>query len=295
MIGLVRGLAVVLLLPGCAAAPEAPPGLRSRVLAALAPAGGEWGVYFKDLQSGAELAVRADEDFHPASTLKIWVLVKVFQDVEDGKYFLDDEVEVTRTFRSAARNDPRPFEVEASVRAVADAVGKRMKVAELAEHMITASDNLATNNLIRLAGGPEAIHATLSRYGVFRSNVRRYIMDLQAFGEGLSSVARPREFGAVLERMAEGRVVSPSASRDMLALLSRLKDNAMLPGKLPAGTRVAHKTGAIEGVRCDVGLVWLPGGRRYIACFFSRGLKDERRGEACLAEASRLLYDFVAR
>jgi len=290
-----RGICSALLLAGCSLTPEVSPALRTRVLEALAPAGGEWGVYFKDLQSGAELGVRADEEFHPASTLKIWVMIKVFQDVQEGKYFLDDEVEVVRTFRSAARKDPKPFEVQASASAVADAVGKRMKVAQLVEYMITVSDNLATNNLIRLGGGPEAINTTLAKNGITTSGVRRYIMDLQAFQEGLSSTARPRDFGHVLEALTRGRVVSPDASREMLAVLSRLKDDQMLPGRLPAGARVAHKTGAIEGTRCDVGLVTLSDGRRYVACFFSRGLKDEARGEECLAAASRVLYDFVAR
>jgi beta-lactamase class A len=291
----VRRLLLVLVLSGCASAPRAPDPLREAVFAALAPAGGEWAVYFKDLQTGEELAHRADDEFHPASTLKIWVMIKVFQDVEDGKYSLDDECEVVRTFPSAARKDPRPFVVEPTSKRVAAAVGGRMKVRDLVEAMITVSDNLATNVLIGRAGGTEAINARLRAFGVTRSGVRRYIMDTRAFEEGLSSSATVRDFGRALELLARGELVSPAASRAMLGVMERLPDRSMLPARLPAGARVAHKTGAIDGVRGDVGLVTLPDGRRYVAAFLARGLRDERKAEACLAEASRLLFERARR
>lgn len=288
-------VAWLLLLGGCSATPAVPGDVREGVVRALAPAGGAWGVYFKDLRTGAELALDADREFHPASTLKVWVMVKVYEDASRGAYSLDDKVAVTNTFPSAARKDPRPFATVATAEAMRQAVGHPMSLRELIEHMITASDNLATNNLILKAGGPEAIRDCLARHGVTRSGVRRYIMDDQAFREGLSSAACPREFGLIFEKLARGEVVSPDASRDMLRVLSRVKARSMLPGQLPPEARVAHKTGNIGGVRCDAGLVTLPSGRRYVAAFFSAGLADGEAGEACLAAASRVLYDFVSR
>lgn len=292
---IVRRAALAFVLAGCAAPPRVPGEVRDGVLSALAPAGGEWAVYFKDVRTGAELALRADDEFHPASTLKVWVMIKVFQDDRDGKYSLEDPIEVTRTFPSAARKDPRPFDVEPTAKAVGAAIGKRMRVRELVEHMITVSDNLATNVLTRQAGGPEAVTACIRGHGVARSTVARYIMDEQAFNEGLSSAAFARDFGLIFEKLARGEVVSPAASREMLAVLGRLTGNTMLPARLPGEARVAHKTGAIEGIRADVGLVTLPGGRQYVAAFFARRLRDAKQGEACLAAASRVLYDFVAR
>jgi beta-lactamase class A len=283
------------ILAGCSTTRPVPDDVRARVLDALAPAGGEWAVYFKDLQTGAELAERADEPFHPASTLKVWVLMKVQRDARDGKYSLEDPVDVVRTFPSAARKDPKPFDVEPASKRVAAAVGGRMTVGELDEHMIRVSDNVATNLLIRKAGGPDAINAFLRSEGVERSTVARYIMDVQAFEEGMSSAAFARDFGRAFERLARGEVVDAGASARMLDLLGRLADNSMLPGRLPREARVAHKTGAIDGVRADAGLVTLPDGRRYVAAFFGRGLADEKKAEACLAAASRVLYDFVSR
>lgn len=280
---------------GCASSLPVPDGVRKDLLAALAPAGGEWAVYFRDLGTGAELALRADEEFHPASTLKVWVLLKIHQDVHDGKYSMEDEVEVSKSFPSAARKDPRPFDVEPTAAGVAKAIGRRMSVRALVEHMIVVSDNLATNLLIRKAGGPESVTACIRSHGISRSTVMRYIMDEQAFNEGLSSAAFARDFGIVFGKLARGELVSPSASRDMLAVMGRVRENSMLPLRLPAEAKVSHRTGAIDGVRADVGLVTLPGGRQYVAAFLARKLRDEKAGEACLAAASRALYEFVAR
>lgn len=269
--------------------------LEAKVLRALQAGGGEWGVYFKDLKTGRELAIRADEEFHPASTLKIWVLIKVYQDVHDRKYALDDEVEVVDTFMSAAKKNPKPFKVAAYSKQVGDAVGGRLRIRDLVEAMMTVSDNLATNNLIRIAGGPDAISGCLARYGVKRSNVRRYIMDEQAFQEGLNSAAFPRDFGIIFEKLAKGEVVSRDASRQMLEVMSRCRDRSMIVAGLPRSAQAAHKTGAIEKVRNDAGLVTLPNGRQFVIAFFSRHLSSESAAEQGIAAASKLLAEGLSR
>lgn len=281
---------LALLLAGCPAPQTADPGTLARGVRDALP-DGEWGVYFRDLEDGETLEIRALEEFHPASTLKILVMMKVYRDVADGRYRLEDSIPVEKTFLSAATKDPKPFDVEPTA-ALAPKVGGKETVRALVEHMITASDNLATNNLILQAGGPKAITDFVRSLGVERSNVLRYIEDNQAFEEGLNSVAIPREYGRILEMLWRGEVVSEAASAEMLRVMSRLKDNAMLPGRLPAGTTVAHKTGAITAVRNDVGIVTLPDGRAYVAVFYSRKLTADAKGEASLAAASRVLYDF---
>lgn len=288
-----RALLSILLLAGCTTPEVTDPGELARSMRAALP-DGEWGVYFRDLEDGDTLEMRALEEFHPASTLKILVMMKVYRDVEDAKYRLDDEIPVEKTFLSAATKDPKPFDVEPT-KALAPKVGKKETVRKLVEHMITASDNLATNNLIRQAGGPKAVTDFVRSLGIERSNVLRYIEDNQAFEEGLNSVAVPREYGRILEKLWRGEVVGPAASSEMLAVMSRLKDNSMLPGKLPNGTAVAHKTGAITAVRNDVGIVTLSDGRAYVAVFYSRKLKGDGKGEESLAAASRILFDHVAR
>ena len=75
-----------------------------------------------------------------------------------------------------------------------------------------------------------------------------------------------------------------------------------LRGMLPAGARVAHKTGTagdadgITAVVNDVGIVTLPDGRRVaIAVFAKRSTRGQEAAERAIALISRAVYDRAAR
>ncbi|MBI4601294.1 MAG: serine hydrolase [Planctomycetes bacterium] len=274
-----RGVAflALALAAGCAARP-----LRD-VEAILARAPGTWGVWFRDLGTGETLELRADRSFHAASTMKVLVLLKVFRDVEEGRFSLDDEVPVTDVFPSAVEGELR---TEAEAEEVREAIGRTLSVRSLAHWMVAASDNLATNLLIQKAGGPAAVAAEARRQGLARTTVARYIMDLKAFEAGLSSTAVPREIGRLLERLWRGEVVSPAASRAMLEVLSGAGPE-WLALELPPGARAAHKTGSIERTRHDVGVVTAPSGRAFVLCVYGADLRDEAAGERAIAQLGR--------
>jgi len=248
--------------------------------------GGRWGLYFRDLNTGEELDYHSERVFHAASTMKLLVLIRVFRDLEDGRYRAEDPVPVADVFPSAVRGDFRTAPEAPEVR---DAMGKTLTVSELVRWMIVRSDNLATNLLIRQAGGPAAISEHARRYGMEKTAVARYIEDQAAFDAGLSSRAQPREMGRLLEKLWRRGVVSPAASEEMLGVLARAGPE-WLGLLLPAGTRVAHKTGAIDGVRHDVGIV-IRSGRAFILCVMADGLADENAGEEAISQVCRHFFE----
>jgi beta-lactamase class A len=270
---------------GCAE----PPAPRS-VDASIARAKGRWGVYFHDLRTGDEVALGADETFHAASTMKVLVLVKVFRDIEDGKYSLEDRYLVKDVFPSAVGGE---FKVSPDTNEMRAATGKAMAIADLCRFMMVASDNLATNVLIEIAGGPSAVTDEARRHGLEKTSVARYIEDQAAFRSGISSHATAREMGRLLEKMWRGEVVSAGASRRMLEVLAGA-DRSWMGLKLPADARVAHKTGAIERTRHDVGIVTMATGRSFVLCVYSDDLPDEVAGEETISGLARLLYDRAA-
>ena len=281
---------LLILLAGCAASPRALPGdLRERVRDTLAKTGRHWAVYYKDLDTGAAWETNADEPFHAASTIKVFVMIKILQDVHDGRYSLDDAIPVTDTFPSFVNGTP--FKVDATAAEVRDAVGKTMTMRALLEYMITVSDNMATDNLIHQAGEAAAINACAARYGATKCTLLRYIQDVAAFDAGYSSKVEARDFGTLMERIWRGEVVSREASEEMLAVMSRLKTKRFIPAGLPDGVRVAHKTGWFEGVCNDVALVYREGRAPVVMVFLSRDLPDDAAAERAIAECSRLLYE----
>ena len=65
----------------------------------------------------------------------------------------------------------------------------------------------------------------------------------------------------LFEKIVSGKAGDEVATKDMLGTLSRQQFNQRLPRLLPAGLRVAHKTGTVTGPVCvvnDAGIIYLP-------------------------------------
>ncbi len=81
------------------------------------------------------------------------------------------------------------------------------------------------------------------------------------YGIGSSS---PREMVRLLELLTQGRIVDKKTSDDLLAVLERqqYKDGI---GRNLGDLRVASKSGSLDALRSDVGIVYTPAGRIAIA------------------------------
>src|SRR5947209_18261315 len=86
--------------------------LRERFEALIAPLGDKVTVEvaFRDLESGESCLIRADEPIHPASTMKVPVMLEVYRQSGEGKFRLDDRLRIKDTFTSIA--DGSPFQLD---------------------------------------------------------------------------------------------------------------------------------------------------------------------------------------
>lgn len=106
--------------------------------------------------------------------------------------------------------------------------------------------------------------------------------------------ARLDTVGAILEAMWRGQLVSPDASRQMLELMSHAKTSQRrILGRLPKGTRVAHKTGSQWERICDLGIIYLPDDRPLVLAACLAGGNDRIGAEEALARVARKAYDLV--
>jgi beta-lactamase class A len=79
------------------------------------------------------------------------------------------------------------------------------------------------------------------------------------------NVTTAADMATLFHLLLAGQVVSPEASHEMLDLLAEQQINDRLPAYLPDGAVVAHKTGNLDGLVHDAGVVYTPAGPVIIA------------------------------
>jgi beta-lactamase class A len=119
--------------------------------------------------------------------------------------------------------------------------------------------------------------------------VLRGVEDGKAFEKGMNNTTTARGLLTLFDRLARGTAVGAAADRAMLAILERQQLNDAIPAGLPAGTRVAHKTGDITGINHDAGVVFGP--RPYVIVLLVRGMEDKKQSAALMARLSREVYE----
>ena len=250
--------------------------LHARVQAADARLDGVLGVYVEDLASGTTLELRSDELFPTASSIKPAVLYELYRQAEERKLEL---LEVTRP--------PLP---RASGGGVLQELGDRVSLTwrDLAVLMMKWSDNEATNLLIRRVGRDQ-VNRRLDALSLGKTRLRREMMDLAAAQRGDENVATPRELARLAAIVARGEGLSPERAKDMLAVATVPATGSRFRRALPEGVRAISKPGELEGVRCEMAWVDVPG-RPYIAAIMTAYLRREADGEAAIEELSAAIY-----
>ena len=248
------------------------------------------GLAICDFATRDDFDYNGDRWFHAASTIKLAVLIGVFGAIHRGDLLPQSRVHVRNRFLSAY--DGTPFRVRVDRDANAEvhrAIGRTLRVSELAEHMITSSSNLATNLLLDLLG-LDVIQQTLERFGLEGIDLRRGVEDELAFEHGISNRVTAKGLVGLLRLIGEERAFSPELSRQMLDILHAQQFKGGIPAGLPRDARVAHKTGDISTVAHDAGLVYLPDRKPYALAVLSEWDPSATGRSTTIAAASYIAY-----
>ena len=226
--------------------------------------------------------------------MKVPVMLEVYRQAREGRLSLDERLPVKNEFKSIA--DGSTFSVspaDDSEQTLYRKVGSTETVRELLRLMITESSNLATDIVIERVS-PARVTELMRRMGARDIKVVRGVEDGKAFERGLNNTTTARDLLILLRAVAEGRAVSPAASKEMNEILLAQKFNEGIPAGLPAGTPVAHKTGSITKIEHDAGIVYVPGRKPYVLVVLVRGIAEEARAHKLIADISRAVYEDLA-
>lgn len=253
-----------------------------------------FGIAYKDLQTGETILLNEKDNFHAASTMKTPVLVELFKQAAADKFSMSDSIEIRNSFRSIVDGseyaldsaDDSEFELYKNI-------GNKRTIASLAYDMIIQSSNLATNLLIDLVK-PDSVMTTMRTLGANDIKVLRGVEDDKAYEKGLNNTTTAHDLLLIYEQMANQKLVNPDASKEMINILLDQRFNEIIPALLPKDVKTAHKTGSITGVQHDSGIVFLPGGRKYVLVMLSQfDPADEKKAIHAMAAVSKLIYDYT--
>ncbi|MBX2940718.1 MAG: serine hydrolase [Cyclobacteriaceae bacterium] len=267
--------------------------LKDDIINTLTNVKGEFAVAFKDLSTGETLFINEKEVFHAASTMKTPVMIEVYKQAAEGKFSLNDSIEVKNEFKSIVDSTLYSLDVkDDSQTELYNLLGTKKLLKDLVYDMIITSSNLATNIVIELVDAKK-VTATMRDLGAPDILILRGVEDQKAFDAGLNNTTTAYDLMVIFEKLANGEAVNPEADQQMINILLDQEFNEIIPAKLPKNVKVAHKTGSITGVQHDSALIILPDGRKYLLVMLSKNLKDAKAGVAAMANASELIYSYV--
>lgn len=189
------------------------------------------------------VSLNRDEVFPAASLAKVPILVTLAQQLaqSDNAYTWDTRLEVPEAARvpsDGVLGDLSP--------------DLRPTLHDLAHLMITISDNTASNVLLDLVG-METVNASMRELGLQSTRLERHFIDFEARKAGRDNWTAAADMVLLLSHIYAGRV--PERER-LLKILLRQNDYSILPAYWGEDVPFAHKTGGLEGVMHDSGILF---------------------------------------
>jgi beta-lactamase class A len=238
--------------------------LADRVAALTGPFKGTVVLQAKNLKTGREFALGADTRVRTASTIKLPVLCALEALVAAGRARWDERIALKPADKVTGSGVLGSLED-----------GTDLTLRNLAILMIIVSDNTATN-LIADRITADAVNDYLDSIGLTSTRLNRKIRgdgstlaepsgwsraglleENRKYGLGVST---PREMVRLLEMLEAGRIVSAAVSKDILDILGRQQVRDGIARHAPEDLRIVSKSGALDALRSDVGIVYARGG-----------------------------------
>lgn len=187
--------------------------------------------------------LNGDEPMVAASMIKLAILSDLFEKVQSGQCSLDQVLTV------------QPVDVVGGAGTGIKA-GQSFTIRELANRMISESDNTASNALLSLLGLDD-VNEHARRMGYDQIWLDHRFMSTNYKQDNLVS---SDDLARILVDVADGSLGSPELSEMAEGFLLEQTDELGLFQGVPSGYTLGHKTGSLSTVRNDGGIFYGPTG-----------------------------------
>ncbi|WP_432641809.1 serine hydrolase [Acidaminococcus sp.] len=210
----------------------------------------QYSVYV-DFLDGSRSLLFQNQQVRSASMIKVFILATAMEKEADGQLDESHELVLRDNMKVGGAGSLCGWED-----------GSRITIRQLLYKMITESDNTAANMLIDYLGMGR-INQYIQQHGYTQTKLQRKMMDTEAVREGRENLTSARDLGIFFSRLYHRQCVRPDLDQKMIDILLDQEDTDVLPAACP-GSRVAHKTGELDHLYHDGGIVYGPGHNRVI-------------------------------
>ncbi len=228
-----------------------------------------------DLDNKNSVNIKSEQVVSSASLIKLPLLVAFLQEVDAGTIQLNEMLEISEDLKAGQAGDLQKLPL-----------GTKISALETLTKMIVISDNTATNMILKRLGGKEKVNPRFKSWGITATVINNPLPDLEG-----TNTTSARDLVNLLGGVEAGRWLKPRSRDRLLDIMRRTETNTLLPQGIEPNARIAHKTGNINKVVGDVGLVDTTDGKRYIIAAIVRRPKEDERADELIRQISRLTYE----
>ncbi|PSB49256.1 serine hydrolase [Chamaesiphon polymorphus] len=234
------------------------------------------GMFFMEVDTGNYLDINGEKSFPAASTIKLPILMALFQAVDSGQVKLDEKLTVRRDLITGGSGE------------LQNSRGAKLSVFQTATKMIAISDNTATNMIIDRLGGRKVLNSKFKSWGLRKTVINRMLGDFKG-----ANTTSPADLVRVSALLAKRQLITETSRSKVLDILNQTANRKLLPAGLGKGAAIAHKTGTLGRLIGDAGIIEMPNGKLYLAGIFVKRSFNDVRARNFVQAVSKLTYNYI--
>jgi beta-lactamase class A len=211
-----------------------------------------------------------------ASVIKVPILVELIYQTIATRFKLNDTHRLTEEEKVGGSGDLQ-YELP-----------RELTWEELAVEMIRTSDNTATNVIIDKIG-MHNVNNMLVYHGYKETRLNRKMMDFAAVQQGVQNYTTAAELAGMMYAILTGKITNEASCKKMIEILLTCIDVTTIPRYIPRTIPVAHKTGTLDYVRGDVGIIY--GNNPLVISVFVENFESLEYAEKIIGTISKVAFD----
>ena len=266
---------------------------REKIAGIIEHAKGHVGVAIMVLETHDTLTVNDNYCYPMESVYKFPLALAILSEIDKGIFSLDQKIHVTK--EDLLPNTWSPLRTKYPNGNV------DITLRELLKYTVEESDNNGCDILFRLIGGPAKVNQYTKSLGIKGISIAATEDEMHKdWAKQYKNCSTPFAFVNLLYKFERDSILSTKSKNFLWNIMTQnIFGSNRIPGQLPAGTIVAHKTGTsdvnskgIAAATNDAGIVMLPNGRYLaIVVFVSDSPDSESARNKIISDIAKVAWD----